>query len=240
MLFAFVFLAYDWLRAAPFRQLLVHALLLSVGFALCVAPWTLRNQRVFGEFVLITTNGGINFYLANDPLAKGGFTPRGEVDLSSYGEVESGRVGFELGRRWVMENPVDSFLLSLRKQILFMGDDSQGVYEALRRRLSSHLGLYAVPKASCNGFWLAVWLAISLGSWALIKDGTHIPLDATLLVLSVAYLYGLHSVFISTGKYHVPLTGVLAILAGIVIYIGSRFPEARPDDLSKHQDGEEA
>jgi len=240
ILFAFVILAFDWLRGVSFRQLLIHALLLSVGFALVVTPWTLRNQRVFGAFVLITTNGGSNFYRANNPLATGGFTPRGEVDLSSYGEIASNRVGFQLGQRWVMENPVDFFLLSLRKQILFLGDDSSGVYQALRRRLSSSLVLYAVPKASCNAFWLAMWLAIGLGSYALIKNGTPIPFDATLLVLSVAYLYGLHSVFESTGKYHVPLTGVLAVLAGIVIYLGSRFPDARLDDFSKHQDGEEA
>ena len=32
----------------------------------CIAPWSLRNTRVFGEFVLISTNGGTCTWLGKD------------------------------------------------------------------------------------------------------------------------------------------------------------------------------
>lgn len=42
---------------------------LGVGFLLCVAPVTLRNRMVSGEWVLVSTHGGINFFIGNNPQA---------------------------------------------------------------------------------------------------------------------------------------------------------------------------
>src|SRR5258708_39123503 len=36
-----------------------------------VAPWTLRNYRELGEFVLVSTNGGVVLYSANNPYTDG-------------------------------------------------------------------------------------------------------------------------------------------------------------------------
>ncbi|MBK9118902.1 MAG: glycosyltransferase family 39 protein [Phycisphaerales bacterium] len=38
-------------------------------------PWSLRNQRELGDFVLISTNGGVNFWMGNNPQAWGGYMP---------------------------------------------------------------------------------------------------------------------------------------------------------------------
>jgi 4-amino-4-deoxy-L-arabinose transferase-like glycosyltransferase len=38
---------------------------------LCVAPWTLRNHRVYGRWIAVASEGGITFWTGNHPLAVG-------------------------------------------------------------------------------------------------------------------------------------------------------------------------
>ena len=47
------------------------AALFTLTCALVVAPWTLRNAREYGRFVLVASEGGITFWTGNHPLAIG-------------------------------------------------------------------------------------------------------------------------------------------------------------------------
>lgn len=53
------------LSALLARVRLQAALVLLLGFVLVVAPWTVRNYMVYGQFVLVDTNGGVSFWLGN-------------------------------------------------------------------------------------------------------------------------------------------------------------------------------
>ena len=53
----------------PWRR----GLLLAAGFLVVVMPFTLRNRIVGDDWVLISSNGGINFFIGNNPSATGGF-----------------------------------------------------------------------------------------------------------------------------------------------------------------------
>ena len=59
----FVPVALLWAR----RQARAPVGALILGFALVIAPVTLRNRVVGGEWVPISYNAGINFYLGNNP-----------------------------------------------------------------------------------------------------------------------------------------------------------------------------
>jgi tetratricopeptide (TPR) repeat protein len=48
-----------------------HTGAMLIGAALCIAPITLHNLRAEGDFVLITANGGLNFYIGNNEIANG-------------------------------------------------------------------------------------------------------------------------------------------------------------------------
>jgi len=60
------------------------------GAALVVAPWTARNHRVHGRFVLIASEGGVTFWTGNNRLA------RGEGDLAA--NLEMKRAALEIER----------------------------------------------------------------------------------------------------------------------------------------------
>src|SRR5262249_8317790 len=134
----------------------------AVAMAVVVFPWTLRNHRVFAAWVTVSTNGGDVFYRANNPLATGGYTQRGEQSLESYDELTRNGVGFRLGKRWIAEHPAKFIALAFRKQILFLGDDAQGAYETLKRGLNIGGLSYAAWKGISNLYWLLVWLLVCL------------------------------------------------------------------------------
>jgi 4-amino-4-deoxy-L-arabinose transferase-like glycosyltransferase len=46
-------------------------ILLASACAIVIAPWTVRNMREYGRFVLVASEGGITFWTGNHPLAVG-------------------------------------------------------------------------------------------------------------------------------------------------------------------------
>ncbi len=50
---------------------LARAALVCAGAAACVLPVTLRNHKVSGEWILIASQGGVNFYIGNNPHSNG-------------------------------------------------------------------------------------------------------------------------------------------------------------------------
>jgi hypothetical protein len=67
-------------RRGALRRLPLTALAMLVALALPITPVTIRNYRVGHELALISTSGGIDLYLANNPQASL-VTPRmGEAD----------------------------------------------------------------------------------------------------------------------------------------------------------------
>ncbi len=216
-LFPSVLIAYEWLDNRPWLHGVVRVVLVVVAMGAVIFPWTLRNHRVLGTWVPISTNGGDVFYRANNPLATGGYTPAGEQSLEGLDEVARGKVGFRLGAAWIRTHPVRFLALTVRKQILFLGDDAQGAFETLKRGLGIGGWRYVAWKGISNFYWWSLWtlilLTLTLHSRSLLSE------DALLAAttLSFLYLFAIHSVFESGAKYHEPLMGFLAVLAGQIL-----------------------
>jgi hypothetical protein len=71
-------LAVPWMRRSPRRA--VSALALGAGLATGVAPVTLLNVAASGEFVLLTTGAGHNFYIGHNPEAQAQYTLPASLD----------------------------------------------------------------------------------------------------------------------------------------------------------------
>ena len=81
----FVPLALFWLIRAQ-RHVLAVALVAAV--AAVIAPWTARNYRAYGRFVLVASEGGVTFWTGNHPLAIG------EGDLAANPEIKRAELEF--------------------------------------------------------------------------------------------------------------------------------------------------
>ena len=81
----FVPLAAGWLL---FKRQVAMALVLILCVAAVVAPWTIRNMRTYGRFVLVASEGGVTFWTGNHRLA------RGEGDLAANPELKIAELEF--------------------------------------------------------------------------------------------------------------------------------------------------
>ena len=53
------------------RRRPAHAAVFLLLAALCVAPWTIRNHRVYGRWIAVASEGGVTFWTGNHPFAVG-------------------------------------------------------------------------------------------------------------------------------------------------------------------------
>lgn len=66
----------------------VLAIALVVTAVAVIAPWTTRNYRVYGRFILVASEGGVTFWTGNHPLS------RGEGDLAANPELKRAELEF--------------------------------------------------------------------------------------------------------------------------------------------------
>jgi len=67
-----------WETLLEGRYFTVEALLFAAGLVLPIIPVTLHNALVGHDFVPIASQGGVNFYIGNNPVADG-YTAIGEL-----------------------------------------------------------------------------------------------------------------------------------------------------------------
>jgi hypothetical protein len=217
-LFPAVLLGYWLICSRSFTASLRMLVFTVLGMAIVIGPWTLRNYRIFDQFVLVSTNGGFGVYGANNPEATGGYLERWPEDLMRMPELEADREGKRRAAAWIVANPARFLNLAFEKNILFMGDDATGAYQTLKRGKGSHSEMtYAAAKAGSNLFWLAIW---ALLLWGLLANGAGRKRnDPAVLIVPLAFLYFLllHSIVESSGKYHVLTIGVLSVLVPMVL-----------------------
>lgn len=216
MLLAGVFAIYELLLRTPLPRAAARLALLAAGMLLVILPWTARNYRVLHTPVLVSTNGGDVFYRANNPKATGGWIKDGERSLRGYDELTKSRLGYQWGKEWIREHPGQFLELSLDKQVLFLGDDAVGAFETLKRGLGIGGGLYALAKLGSNAYWWGIW-ALVLAAF-LVRAGTPWPrrAEVTLFLLVILYFWTIDSIFESGARHHLPLVGLLAILAASI------------------------
>ena len=208
-----IFFVYELLLRTPLPRLVARLALLGAGMLVVILPWTVRNYRVLHTPVLITSSGGDVLYRANNPLATGGWIKDGEHPLRQYDELTRSRLGYRWAKEWIREHPDRFLLLSLQKQVLFLGDDAVGFYDTLKRGLGRHDRLYAVAKLTANAYWWAIWALVLAAFLARWPTGWYRRPEVILFLLTILYFWAIDSVFESGARHHLPLVGLLAILA---------------------------
>jgi len=114
-----------------------RVLLFLAGVVIAIAPVTIRNAAVSGDFVLITSQGGQNFYIGNSETARGTYTqlpfvrPDPRYEEPDFRAETVRRLGREpapsaISRywygeafHWIREKPGDAAGLFGRKALLF-------------------------------------------------------------------------------------------------------------------------
>jgi tetratricopeptide (TPR) repeat protein/4-amino-4-deoxy-L-arabinose transferase-like glycosyltransferase len=109
------------------------AAMLVAGLVLGMAPVAIRNVVVTGEWTLVSSHGGLNFYIGNNADATGFYRPVAGVRPAIVGqEIDTRRIATEalghpatdaeassyflgLGLTWMREHPIDAAALFVKK-----------------------------------------------------------------------------------------------------------------------------
>lgn len=217
------------LRAPAFwravRGAIGQGLALGALAALVVLPWSLRNEAVLGQFVAVSTNGGVTLLTGNSATADGGygdsdpaykalFARKASMDEIAY-DAEAKRLGME----WIKANPGQFLGLMPKKFIKLWGPDGEALwsYEKGAASYAAHAPLYTMVRWA-NQAWY--WLLLAGFAAALVVQvrqrwRSSAPLfDWWLLPYGIAaYPTAICVVFSGQTRFHYPAMPFIAISA---------------------------
>lgn len=179
------------------------------GLLLGMAPWWVRNVHHFGQFVATTTNIGESLYDGLHPHATGGsemsFT--GDPAVRSLLERERDAVWRERAIAWARRHPLEV----LRLAVIKMGR----VWSPWPNDRQFQTPLVT---AALTAFTVPLYLLAAVGFWRLASNHVTRPL-ALLWLVPLLYFTLLHSIFVGSVRYRVPVMPLVAGLAAIGIAV---------------------
>jgi len=114
------------------RRLLARGLMVSAALVVTVAPWIARNARIYGTFVFINNNGGINLLIGNNPHATGGYRPFDAVltrRLESAGnEQQRDALAGRIAKQYILDHPARALARLPMKAWYLYHKDVEGFY----------------------------------------------------------------------------------------------------------------
>ncbi len=226
-----------WFLRRPrptFGRLLRPALLLLAGIAVVVLPITARNRIVGNDWVLVTSNAGLNFYIGNNPMSSGGYLKPAGLDVMKDPEgrriaeakwggplkpSEVSRFWFSEAGAFVREHPGRFASHLLKKTVFFWGAFEIPQIEnfGFQRRYSP---LCRLPFPTFGWIVPLALVGLILGAerrrWALLPMG-----------LTILYSIAI-AVFFVTGRYRMAVVPYLIILAaGGILYLALELRSGR-------------
>jgi hypothetical protein len=213
MLF-FVPLAILWLMCRrPRGRGLVQALIFGVLALACVAPWTIRNARVYHRFILVASEGGVTFWTGNHPLA------RGDGDLAANPTLKAADLEFRT--RHAGLTPEELEPLYYRDAVSWIRDHPAAWMALLARKLfftvvpagssyTLHSTKYLVASA---GAYLLLLPAAVAGAWRLLREGQP-PIALWLMAISTV-IAGL--VFFPQERFRIPVIDPALIVSAAAL-----------------------
>ena len=195
-----------FLRFPPFSSTLLRLVLAGLVILVFIAPFTLRNFRVYGDFLLLNSNAGYAMYSAQHPLHGSSFQEYAAAPLPTdlnpqpQNEAQWDRALMARGIQFIVDEPGRYLLLSLSRVADY--------FEAWPTRDSSLL------------FNLGRLLSFTLflpfmvyGLWLSRADWRRY----TMLYLFIGFYSILHIMTWAMTRYRLPVDAVLLLFAALGI-----------------------
>lgn len=217
---ALVFRDMRWRDAAKALAIVYLAL------AAAVLPWSLRNERVLGSFVLVSTNGGVALFTGANDQATGDWfawehTPLWDKSGIPFSQRVERQVELDqrfktLSKDWIKAHPGRWSALGVKKMALLWRKDTDAFWSLDQSYPRLH-GVWIAAQALDQGYYL---LLLALALWPLWlgvravarRDFTRAPLA----LLGCMPAFATLTAFGFTGqiRYHYPAMPFIAAAAG--------------------------
>jgi tetratricopeptide (TPR) repeat protein len=228
---------------SPARIALGRSGIFLLSLACVLIPNALRNYAVSGEAILISSHGGLNFFMGNHAGADGtygsiaGITPSiaGQArDAKRIAEEATGRpmstgevsdYFYLLAGDWIMEHPVEGMTLFLRKIAILVNKTNVA--------LNYSYTFYSQEPTLLRFLIVGPWLLMPLGLVGLCLPSQRSKQKGFWVWASFVPIYGLSvAIFFVSDRYRAPLLVPLCITtAAAVGWLVDRLRSRRPAHL---------
>jgi hypothetical protein len=195
------------------------AVIWLVGEAVLL-PWQIRNYRVFGDFVLVSNNGGYNLWMGNNPLATGG-----AIDEYSYvakdtlvqlkrelNELQLDQYSAGRAVAYMKSHPLKTVLLWPKKFVHLFYKDSKCITYGFRWNFEQLPPVILMAMvALTEGYYYALGITFLLYLLPFIKR-ERLSLKLLLIGGTIVYFIAVYLPFIGDGRFHLPLIPLFAIV----------------------------
>jgi 4-amino-4-deoxy-L-arabinose transferase-like glycosyltransferase len=194
-----------WMALPERKRRLAALLAVVIPYACLLAPWTVRNTRVNGTFVLVSTQGGSELYKSNNPEATGIVA----LDEAHFHEA--------LEQRY----PKERYPNEAVRSSLFQADGVDFIRHNPRRfaelcviRLIQLWKVYSprVPLLESVVVVASFGIALPFFLIQMVRRGWQRGPDMLVLFLVICHT-AVHTVFTSAIRYRVPIEPLVIIAA---------------------------
>jgi 4-amino-4-deoxy-L-arabinose transferase-like glycosyltransferase len=190
---------------------------IAVGTLLVIAPWLARNYLTLGS-VSLSTNGGINLLIGNNPNTTGAYAISWapEVLQPARSEIEANKLAFDYAARYIVSNP-GTFFVNGVKKIAHLFESEGGLLvwsfhnnpeDAGTRYAAKYASLPVMLIVLVNVPYFGFMVAGILGFLAFPREKLWWIFAALLTSWLIT-----HFVFFGGGRFHFPLMPFLAIFS---------------------------
>jgi len=203
----------------------------ALGFVIVLLPVSLRNEAQAGTWSPMSSHGGLNFYIGNNPVATGtyrevrGIRPNLEGQISDARTVAEKATGhaltddevsgyfYSVAWQWIRESPASAVRLFARKLRL--------TFSGAAPWLNYSYGFFARDEGTIlRGLFVGPWLLLPLGLVGLAYGMPTVKRREYLIWTSFVPLYGLSvALFFVSDRYTLPLLVPLAIGGGAALSV---------------------
>jgi 4-amino-4-deoxy-L-arabinose transferase-like glycosyltransferase len=205
---------------------------ITLAFAITIAPWAVRNTRLYNSLTFIDVMGGRNFMMGNYE-----YTPL-ERSWATISDVEGDKNWFHVLQRErkipspVMQNELDR--IALRHAIEFIRNHPQ---LTMKRAVVKFFNFWQLEReflaaaragyfSTLFGHWLLLLAVIICGSYAAVLFAALFgcccvpPTDVRLhsfLIISLLFPCAVHTMIFAHSRYHIPVIPLLTVYAAAAI-----------------------
>lgn len=210
-------------------------LVLAVAIA-AVSPWSWRNQQVLGQWIMVSTNGGISLLCGNNPSVVGDYRRDFSCDdpifegvrFSVADQVAADKRARDIAFQWIRDNPGDFVGMFPKKIFRLWAPDGEAewAYQAGSPVYDANATVFRAVRVINQGIY-TLMLAAALAAIAVLALRRAPPV--VFLGLAVAAVHTVVSmVFSGQSRYHFPaMPYLIAYAAWIAVWLASRRDPAR-------------
>ncbi|MBI2724271.1 MAG: glycosyltransferase family 39 protein [Chloroflexi bacterium] len=204
------------------KRALTQAVVVWLGIAVLVVPWSVRNTLAFDQLTGPSTNLGDDLCIGNFAEATGAFTLRGKCFASDSGktpqqvELDRNSEGVRIAIRDVLSSPWRLPKLEAQKAYWLLYKDDDGLWAA-----ESYGNDYFIPRLrrevlafAANSIYYATMTLVLFGGLAFV-----LAKDVRRLFVGLAFLYvlAIPLVFFGDPRFHFPAIPLAVVIAASTV-----------------------